>query len=233
MRSPILRRRPDRAVTRSEVFRVVRTNLEVLVSELEVATVAITSAHAGEGKTATCAQLARALADSGRRVVVVDFDLRDPDLHNWFGLGNEVGASDVLTGHATIEDALQRVELPPVRGAEPTGMYVLAAGRPVPDHTELLGSRRTASMIDSLASQADVLLLDTPPVLPVADTLVIARMVAGAVLVLDRDTPVNEAKAAKDALVRNHARVLGVVLNRFDSRQGGHEYGDGYPAAGG
>lgn len=233
MPSSILRRRPDRAVTRSEAFRVVRTNLEVLVGELQVATVAITSAHAGEGKTGTCAQLARSLADSGRRVVVVDLDLRNPDLHNWFGLENRVGASDVLTERLGIDGALQRVALPSVRGADPSSMYVLTAGGAVPDHTELLGSRRTAAMIDALASQADILLIDTPPVLPVADTLVISRMVAGAVLVVDRDTAVTDAKAAKDALVRNHARVLGVVLNRIDARQGGHEYGDPYPAPGG
>jgi capsular exopolysaccharide synthesis family protein len=225
MPSP-LRRRPDRAITRSEVFRVLRTNLEIVADELEVATVAITSAHPGEGKTSTCAQLARSLADSGRRVVVVDLDLRKPDLHNWFDLDNERGASDVLTGRTTIEAALQRVAMPAVRGAQPTEMYVLTAGPPVPDHTELLGSRRTAGLIEALASQADVLLVDTPPVLPVADTLVIARMVAGAVLVVDKDTPVTDAKAAKDALVRNHARVLGSVLNRFDTRLGGYDYGD-------
>jgi capsular exopolysaccharide synthesis family protein len=211
------------------MFRVLRTNLEVLVAELEVATVAITSAHPGEGKTSICAQLARSLAASGRRVVVVDLDLRDPDLHNWFDLDNRVGASNVLTDQVRIDSALQRVALPSVRGVQPTEMYVLTAGSPVPDHTELLGSRRTAQLIDSLASQADVLLVDTPPVLPVADSLVIARMVAGVLLVVDKDTPVTDARAAKDALVRNHARVLGAALNRFDSRLGGYEYGDRRP----
>jgi capsular exopolysaccharide synthesis family protein len=214
------------------VFRVLRTNLEVVVSELEVATVAITSAHPGEGKTSTCAQLARSLAASGRRVVVVDLDLREPDLHTWFELDNRIGASDVLGDRIPMDEALQRVLLPAVRGGQPTEMYLLSAGPPVPDHTELLGSGRTARMLEALASQADVLLIDTPPVLPVADTLVIARMVAGVVLVVDTDTPVSDARAARDALVRNHARVLGTVLNRFDPRLGGYEYGAGHLVGG-
>lgn len=218
------------SITRSEAFRVLRANLEVALVDLDPASVIVTSAHEGEGKTATCAQIARSFAEAGRRVVVVDLDMRHPDLHNWFDLDNVRGASDVLTERCRLNDALQHVELPTANGGPPRSLYVLTAGAPVATAAEILGASRTVRLLDALAEQADIVLIDTPPVLPVADTLVVARIVAGAVLVVDDDTSVESARTAKDALVRNHARVLGVVLNRFQPRVGdGSVYGYGEP----
>src|SRR5581483_1191978 len=99
------RRRADEIIG-NEAFRVLRTNLELALLDLEPATIMVTSAHAGEGKTATCAQLARSFAEAGRRVVAVDLDLRQPDLHNWFGAENVPGASDVLSEQCRLEDAV-------------------------------------------------------------------------------------------------------------------------------
>lgn len=207
---------------RSEAFRVLRANLEVTLLDLERPSVVVTSAHAGEGKTSVCAQLGRSFADAGRRVVLVDLDLRKPELHRWFDADNLQGVSDVLTERCTLEEAVRFVDLPTIDGDAPHGLYLLAAGSAVPNPAELVGSARTGRLLDALSGQADVLLVDTPPVLPVADTLVIARTVAGAVLVVGPDTPVDAARGAKDALVRNHARVLGAVLNRFDTGRLGY-----------
>jgi Mrp family chromosome partitioning ATPase len=97
----------------------------------------------------------------------------------------------------------------------------------VSDPTELLATPRTAQLLEWLAEQADIVLLDTPPVLPVADTLVIGRLAAGAVLVVEaRRTPAPAAKRAKDALTRNQTRLLGVVLNKYQARYAGYGYGD-------
>lgn len=231
MPSVLGRRSARQLITRGEAFRVLRTNLQVALLDLERATVVVTSAREGEGKTSTCAQLARSLAESGKRVVVVDLDLRNPDLHNWFDLDNLRGTSDVLVERCRLEEAIHRVEMPVANGSTVHGLYVLTAGAAVPNPTELLGGSRSARLLEALATQADIVLVDTPPVLPVADTLVIARMAAGAVLVVNDDTPVDAARAAKDALVRNHARVLGAVLNRYEPRVGGDSgsYGYGYP----
>lgn len=223
-------RAAEQSVTRSEAFRVLRANLEVALVDLDPASVIVTSAHAGEGKTATCAQIARSFVDAGRRVVVVDLDLRNPELHRWLDVDNVRGASDVLTERCRLEDALQLVELPAANGGPPRALYVLAAGAPVPNPTEILGGQRTVRLLAALADQSDILLIDTPPVLPVADTLIISRIAAGALLVVDKETSIEAARSAKDALVRNHARVLGVVLNRFEPRAGGDtEYGYGDP----
>jgi capsular exopolysaccharide synthesis family protein len=215
----------------SEAFRVLRSNLSVVLNDLERPSVVVTSAYAGEGKTSTTVQLARSLASAGRRVVLVDFDLRHPDAHHWFGAHNEFGVTEVLLEERPVEDALQFVEIASSgRGA--AGLYLLSTGRSVSDPTELLAGRRTAQLLDGLVQQADVVLIDTPPVLAVADTLVIGRMAAGALLVAEmRRTPTVAVQRAKDALTRNQTRLLGLVLNKFQSRDASEiafGYGYGY-----
>ncbi len=214
---------------------MLRSNLLVVLSDLERPTVMVTSSDAGEGKTSTAVNLAYSLALAGQRVVLVDLDLHHPDVHRWVGIHNEVGASDVLLDRRPIDECLQYVELAadPVR---PRGLYVMGTGPRVADPAELLGMRRTSGMLESLAAQADVVLVDTPPVLLVADALVLGRMTAGALLVVEAGrTPVAAIEHAKDALIRNQTRLLGVVLNKFklkDSPDSGYGrygyYGDGY-----
>jgi capsular exopolysaccharide synthesis family protein len=209
--------------------------LLVAISELANPIVVVTSAYAGEGKTATCTNLAESLATAGKRVVLVDLDLRNPDAHRLLGAYNEVGVSDVLLDHHPLKECVQYVELPGgADSSQPVSMYFLATGPQVNNPTELLATSRTGWLLDGLAAQADIVLVDTPPVLPVADTLVIGRLAAGAVLVVEARTPTPAAKRAKDALTRNQTRLLGVVLNRFESkytRYGAGEaegYGSGY-----
>jgi capsular exopolysaccharide synthesis family protein len=232
-------------VTAREAFRVLRSNLLVAISDLENPIVVVTSAHAREGKTATCVNLAQSLAAAGPRVVLVDLDLRNPDSHRLLGAHNETGVSDVLLDRRPLEECLQYAELPaPDEFTPPVGMYFLATGPTVANPTELLATPRTGNLLDTLAKQADIVLLDTPPVLPVADTLVIGRLAAGAVLVVEASkTPAIAAKRAKDALTRNQTRLLGTVLNKFEPKYVnsgdaytygyGYGYGDGYgyPAA--
>ena len=186
---------------------MLRSNIMVALADLERPAVIVTSALPEEGKTAVCANLAVSLAEAGLRVVAVDVDLRHPNLHIWLGAHNEVGLSDVLLDKAELTPTLQFIGI----GSRATrGLYLLPTGNPVSNPTELLGSGRMASLLDSLAEQADVLLIDTPPVLPVADTLVIGRWAAGAVLVVEsRRTPVTAVAQAKAALTRNQTRLLG------------------------
>jgi capsular exopolysaccharide synthesis family protein len=209
-----------------ESFRVLRSNLTVAISDLAEPTVIVTSAEAEEGKTLVCTNLAMSFAVAGQRVVLVDLDLRHPNAHKLIGAHNEFGVTDVLLGRRTLEDCLQYVELPGLGRGGSTGMYFLATGNPVANPAELLGMSRTARMLDGLARQADLVLLDTPPVLPVADTLVIGRMAAGALLVLETKRTTFDAIAkSKDLLIRNQTRLLGVVLNKFQDYEGPRSYG--------
>jgi capsular exopolysaccharide synthesis family protein len=201
-----------------EAFRVLRSNLLVTLSDLANPIVMVTSAQAGEGKTSTCAGLAVSLASIGRRIVVVDFDLRRPDLHHRFGANNDEGVSTFLLGHK-----------PPAPSGPSPGLYLLAAGPAVANPAELLSSQRIKRLLDSLASQADVVLVDTPPVLPIADTLEIGRRAAGAILVVEvRRTEIGAAQRAKDALIQNQTRLLGVIVNKVPKDELTYGYGSAY-----
>jgi non-specific protein-tyrosine kinase len=218
---------PAGLATRDEAFRVLRSNLLVAASELANPIVVVTSAQAGEGKTSTCVSLARSLAMAGPRVVLVDLDLRNPEAHHRIGADNVPGCVDVLLDRRRLDECLQYFE-PPIDAPTAKGLYFLPAGEGAADPAELLGSPRAARMLDALASQADIVLLDTPPVLPVADTLVVGRLAAGAVLVVEAHaTPTPTVLRAKDALIRNQTRLLGVVLNKHQGSGGDYSYGYG------
>jgi capsular exopolysaccharide synthesis family protein len=205
--------------TLGEAYRILRTNLMVALTDLERPTVIFTSTSAGEGKTSTVVNLAKVMALAGQRVVVVDCDLRHPDVHNRLQLGNDQGLVDVLLDRAPLSDCLQFVEIRQNPGQPQRGAYVLTSGTVPINPAELLSGSRTARLLDALSSQADLVLIDSPPVLPIADALVIGRLVAGAVLVVEaRRTPVPAIQQAKDALIRNQTRLLGVVVNKIQSR---------------
>ncbi len=168
------------------------------------------------------------------RVVLVDLDLRHPDAHRHLGADSSPGCSDILLEQRSVEECLQYLP-PPKDTPAANGLYFLPAGTGATEPSELLGTSRTARLLEALASQADIVLIDTPPVLPVADTLVIGRLAAGAVLVVEaRSTPVQLVNRAKSALTRNQTRILGVVLNRLRTSDddAGYEFGYGDTGAG-
>jgi capsular exopolysaccharide synthesis family protein len=208
-----------------ESYRILRSNLIVSLADLDSPTVIVTSAEVNEGKTVTCTNLAISFAKAGRRVIVVDFDLRHPNAHIPLGAHNEFGVADVLLGRRPLDECLQYLELTGQGGSAQRGVYFLGTGQPVANPTELLAMGRTARLLDTLGQQADLVLIDTPPVLSVADTLVIGRMASGAVLVVEaRKTGVPAITQAKDLLIRNQTRLLGIVLNKFRPRDAGYDY---------
>lgn len=201
-------------IASEEAYRVLRSNLLVALSDLANPVVVITSANAGEGKTTVCAGLAASLASIGQRIVLVDFDLREPTVHRHFGAHNEFGVTSFLLDRKPLSECLQYVDLTP-HGEEGKGLYLLATGPSVNNPTELLTAERTRRLLEALSGQADVVLVDSPPVLPIADTLEIGRMAAGAVLVVEaRRTEVGPALRAKDALIQSQTRLLGVIVNK-------------------
>jgi len=210
-----------------EAYRVVRSNLLVSLADFKQPRVIVTSAHPGEGKTVTCTNLALSFARAGQRVVLVDLDLRHPDAHRMVGAHNRFGVCDLLLGKRKLEDCLQYLELPGLDAQSAQGVYFIGTGPQVRNPTELLGMNRTAQMLDELGKQADLILIDAPPVLPVADMLVIGRIVTGVILVVEaRRTTVTDIAKTKDLLTRNQTRILGVVLNKLRQRDG--SYGDAY-----
>jgi capsular exopolysaccharide synthesis family protein len=212
-----------------EAIRILRSNLTVALSDIRRPIVIVTSSRPNEGKTVLCTKLALSFAGAGQRVVLVDLDFRRPTAHRRLNTHNDYGATDVLLGRRELQESIQRLELPPSRESGPKSIYFLGTGPPAANPTELLGSGRTGRLLDSLSREADLVLLDTPPVLPVADTLVVGRMASGALMVVETgNTPYAAVKKAKDLLIRNQTCLLGVVLNKFQARDADLSYGYGY-----
>ena len=203
----------------AESYRSLRTTVLAMAGRQGVKTVLITSALAGEGKTTTAANLAVSLANTGKRVVLVSADLRRPRVHQFFGLPNSRGLSDILTA----EDETIRI------GPRDTGienLWVFVSG-PIPERpAELLQSRRMQDFIDECRKVSDITIIDGPPMLAVADSLAIAPHVDGVVLVTDSETTPRGAIAqSRLELDRIGATVLGAVLNNFDPSKAPSTYG--------
>jgi receptor protein-tyrosine kinase len=218
---------------RDEAFRVLRSNLDISLADLDRSSVMVTSPNPSEGKTLTSVNLAAAVARTGRRVVLVDIDLRHADVHNLLDMHNEYGVADLLLSRRPLSECLQYVNLPP-GPAEGLGFYALAVGQRVENPAELLSTSRTARLIDNLTSQADLVVIDGPPVLPVADALALARVAGGVVVVVEAErTTFPDIRRTVDLLTRNQARLLGLVLNRANPRGAdGYGYQYGTTAAG-
>lgn len=207
---------------RAEAYRALRTNLEFLDFEGASRVLVVTSSVEHEGKSTTAANLAVSLREAGQRVVLVDADLRRPAMADAFGIDGGMGLTDVLIGKAGLDAALQ---------TRPDGLDLLPAGRLAPNPAELLQSRALTDLLSELSTRYDVVLLDAPPVLPVADAVLLARRAAGAVLV----AAVGEVRrpqvlAALESLDQVGARVFGVIANKAPAPRRGATYGYGVRA---
>jgi capsular exopolysaccharide synthesis family protein len=197
----------------SEGYRGLRTALLLSTAD-ELKVVAVTSAGAGEGKTVTAANLAVVLAQLGRRVLLLDCDLRKPRLHRIFQLSNRQGVVTFLTGGRDAELAVYPTDVP--------GLFVTPSGPTPPNPSELLASDRMGDLVAAIRTQFDYVVLDTPPVLPVTDAVVAGALADGTVLCLRAGKVLrDEAAACRDRLRRADVKVLGTVLNGHRSSQGG------------
>jgi polysaccharide biosynthesis transport protein len=195
----------------SESYRSLRTAL-LLSSARELKVVAVTSAVAGEGKTATAANLAVVLAQLGRQVLIVDCDLRKPRLHQVFQVSNRVGLVNQLTA------AEPEVFLPTVV----PNLWVTPSGPIPPNPSELLASDRMRDWLKSLRGRFDFIVLDTPPALAVTDATIVGMLVDGVVLTLRSGKVTREeARLCRDRLRQTGIKILGAVLNRYKSLQAG------------
>ena len=201
---------------RTEAFRLLRTNLQFLDLEQQPRSLVITSAVPGEGKTVTSANLAVALAQAGRKVLLVDGDLRRPRVAGLLDLDGAVGLTSVLVGSAQLEDAIQV--------HQESGLHFLASGPKPPNPTEILQSRVTHDLLKRLRDDFDMVIVDAPPLLPVADAAVIATATDGAIVVTRHGkTSRDQLRQAVGRLDNVGARVFGVVINMIP-RRAAHSY---------
>jgi capsular exopolysaccharide synthesis family protein len=208
---------------RAEAFRQLRTNLQFVDAARPAGVIVITSPVANEGKSTTSANLALLFTEAGRRVLLIEADLRRPNIAEYLNIEGGVGLTNVLAGQVTLDQAIQRWG--------DRGLAVLPAGTIPPNPSELLNSRGMSHLMTLLRGQFDTIIIDTPPVLPVTDAAVATSFADGVVLVVRHGkTARNQVRHAVEALGSVDARLLGTVLSMRPprGRRGGAYAGYGY-----
>lgn len=203
----------------AEAIRELRTNLQFMDVDSPPRIIVVSSALPGEGKTTVIANLALTIAASGQRVVVVDGDLRRPTVAKTFGLLTTVGLTDVLIGRAQLNDVLQN-------WGGSGNLFVLGAGSVPPNPSELLASNAMHKMLADIAEHA-IVLIDTPPLLPVTDAAIVTARTDGALVVTRAGkSTYDELKHALQNLKKINGRPLGIIVNGISRKSsGGERYG--------
>ncbi len=194
----------------AESYRALRTSLLLTSLGGPPKVILITSALPQEGKTTTSINTAIVLAQKGTRVLLIDADLRRPSIHKTLGMGPKTGLSNVLTGNATLQQAVVRSNILPT-------LFVLTAGTPPPNPAELLASSNMKDILAELREQYDHIVVDTPPTLSVTDAVVMSTRADAVVLVIRSGQTTKQAlRRSRDLLMQVNARVSGVLLNAVD-----------------
>ena len=191
----------------TESYRVLRTNIHFAAAEDKQRVLLFTSAGPGEGKSSTSANTAVVMAQAGKKIVIVDCDLRKPTQHQLFGIERIHGVTNVLVENWPVDDVIVQTAVP--------NLSLIASGPLPPNTAELLGTTKFTQLIDSLKERFDIVIIDSPPNIAVTDANVIAAKVDGVILVCNTELVKPEmAKKSKELLLKAKANILGVVLNK-------------------
>ncbi len=203
----------------SEAFRTLRTNIQFTNIDKNIKTLVVTSSGPGEGKTTIACNLATSIAQTEKRVLLIDCDMRKPRVHKVFGITNLEGLTNILMG----EKKISEVEF---RGDQNIkSLTVLTSGPIPPNPAELLGSRRMRDFLEDMRDQFDMIILDSPPINLVTDSAVLSTITDGTIMVVEvGKTDVEAAINAKELLEKVNANLIGVVLNKIPTR--GRSYYD-------
>jgi polysaccharide biosynthesis transport protein len=193
----------------AEAFRTIRTNVLFSSAEEGARTVVVTSTGPGEGKTTITANLAIGFAQAGQRVLLIDADMRRPRVHEILSMKQEPGLSNLMVGNAKASECVRRTMV--------ANLWALPAGRIPPNPAELIGSVRFREFLKSLGEHFEWIIIDSPPIMAVADGTILANIATGVVFVVGSDmTSRHGAKAALDQLEHARARFVGAILNKVD-----------------
>lgn len=191
----------------AESFKTIVTNIEFSSSETPYSALLVTSSSANEGKSFTAANLAVAMAQTKDRVILVDCDMRKAIQHDIFGLDNQAGLANLLVGNADLESVIQDTDIP--------NLKLVSCGPTPPNPVELLKSQRMVEILGELRAACDVLICDSPPILPVADSLILASKLDGVLFVADLDhTPREVIRQAQERLSKLSVPLLGLICNK-------------------
>lgn len=201
----------------SEQFRTLRTNINFSMPDKELKTFLLTSTSPGEGKSTVAANTAVVFAQEGKRVLLVDADMRKPTVHYTFHLTNTIGLSSLLTRQASVTEVLKPSEI--------ENLQIITCGPIPPNPAELVGSQTMDRVLEELKELFDVIIFDAPPVLSVADAQILSNKCDGAILVMSSgETEKAGIVKAKEALISSKANIIGVVMNNFELNKDHYYY---------
>lgn len=194
----------------AEQFRTLRTNINFSSADRDIRSLVITSATSSEGKSTTAANLAVAFAQEGKKVLLIDGDMRKPTVHYTFKLSNTNGLSTLLTRQSVVRKTVRRSRI--------NNLDIITCGPIPPNPSELLASDSMDKLIAELLQLYDLLIFDAPPILTVTDSQILANKCEGSILVLKAGaTEKRQAVKAKEAIILANSRLIGVVLNNYAS----------------
>lgn len=192
----------------SEQFRTMRTNIRFSMPNQDIKTLLVTSSIAGEGKSTNAANLGVVFAQEGKKVIIIDTDMRKPTLHHTFSTLNSNGLSDVLTRQEIYFNVIQETTV--------EGLSIIPSGPLPPNPVELLSSKTMDIFLQDLIKDFDIIILDAPPLLSVSDAQILSNKCDGTLLVVNMDIVKKvDVLKAKTTLASSKAKILGVVLNNI------------------
>lgn len=201
----------------TEQYRTIRTNIQFSAVDTPIRSLMVTSAGPSEGKSTTASNLAVVFAQQGKKVLIVDADLRRPTLHFTFGFTNTIGLTNVLTRQIHINESIRTTDV--------ENLYFMPSGPIPPNPAELLGSATMEQLISDLYEMFDLVIFDVPPVLAVADAQVLGNQVDATILVVSSGLTEREgAIKAKEILEQTKSKLLGAVLNNKEEDRSTHYY---------
>lgn len=190
----------------SEQYRTIRTNIQFSSIDQEIKKIVVTSSGPGEGKSTTVANLAVVFAQQGKKVLLIDSDLRKPTVHYTFNFTNTFGLTNVLTRQSKLQDVIKE--------SMEKNLYILTSGPIPPNPAELLSSRAMEHFLEEIEEEFDIILFDSPPLLAVTDGQILASKCDGTILVVGSGkTETDQAVKSKELLKAANSHILGVVLN--------------------
>jgi capsular exopolysaccharide synthesis family protein len=194
-----------------DAYRNLRINLDFYTANRNIVTIAITSAHPGEGKTTTILNLAVAYAHVGKKVLLIDADTRRPMVHQSFRMDNEIGLTNVLTKQNSVSEAIKNTEIP--------NLSIMTSGPKHYNTSELLASKTFDELLIELKQRFDVILIDTPPAFALMDAKIVAAKSDGVLLVVQyRKVKRGEANRLKEEFADVQDKLLGVAFNKINNK---------------
>lgn len=195
----------------SEAYRTLRTNIQFSSIDKEIKSILITSAGPGEGKSTVAASLALIISQADKKVILIDCDMRKPDIHKKFRIENKKGLTNLLLQNLSIEESAFKYT---------ENLSILSSGDIPPNPSEIISSLRMRNFLNEIRNSFDYVIIDSPPLIAVSDAIVLSTMVDGCLFVVaSKEANRTEVQRAKELLLNVNANIIGAVLNKVELKQ--------------